>query len=75
MALFGRWAPLVGSAFLVASVTLKYFGLEDLANILSTVGGLLPAQVGADELAALLVTFGLVRKFIALVGEATGDVR
>ena len=74
----GRWAPLIGSSLLAASVILPLFGQSELGLLLGNIAGTpgvgdaspVPAREIAEAVAqvaaAVAVAWGVIRKVIAV---------
>ncbi len=59
-----KWGGLVGALALVASAVLRASGLNDLANALSSLGGILGSDVPAGDIAAAVLSgASVVKKF------------
>lgn len=66
-----RWGPVAGSVALVGSVVARIFGHADVANSLSSVGGLLGTDLPLGDLvAAAAVTTGVVLKVKSQIKKA-----
>ncbi len=71
-----RWAPLAGTAVLLASVLLRFFGFEQGAAMVESVGGAVgltqDSAVGSMELAAAVAALaGVVLKVRSQVKKAS----
>jgi hypothetical protein len=75
-----RWVPLVGSAVLVAVVTLRLLGQTELAGVVESLAGVLgltqqsPVS-GTEVTAALAAAVGIALKLIAEFKRAKGGVQ